>query len=140
MTQPVRQVSAQFGAAQGPGPIYPVGLDPQAVLSIVGPNAPGSVYPPGWGGNKVLWIGAPAYTGPVLIRGIRLGGNSPVAFQLGGGNSVLPELQLPSQDVSATGWRNWPSATLLKAPGCYVWQIDGTTFSVVVVFQAKIGH
>lgn len=139
MTQPVRQVSAQFGAAQGPGPIYPVGPGPHGVLSIAAPTSQGSLYPAGWDGQKVLWIAAPAYTGPVLIRGIQLGGNSPVAFQLGDGSPALPDMQFPPQNASATGWRNWPSATLLKTPGCYAWQIDGTTFSTVVVFKAKIG-
>jgi hypothetical protein len=141
VTQPIREVSAEFGAAAGPGPIYPVGLDAHAALSFIWPPPPGSVAPPGWGGNKVLWIGAPTYTGPVLIRGVRLDGDSPVAFQAGGGNPALPEMQFPPgppENVSATGWRNWPSATLLKAPGCYAWQIDGTTFSTVVVFNAEI--
>ena len=143
VTQPIRQVSADFGAAQGSGPIYPVGVDAHGVLPAVGPSVPGSVYPPGWGGAKVLWVGAPTYTGPVLIRGIQLDGNSPVAFQAGGANPALPELQLPPGspvNVSAAGWRNWPSATLLKAAGCYAWQIDGTNFSIVVAFKAEIGR
>jgi hypothetical protein len=143
VTQPVRQVSMAFGAAQGPGPIYPTVVDAHGVLTFIWPPPPGSVAPPGWSGQKVLWIGAPTYTGPVLIRGIRLDGDSPVAFQAGGGNPALPELQFPPRppvNVSATGWRNWPSATLLKAPGCYAWQIDGTTFSTVLVFKAMISH
>jgi len=141
VTEPVRAVSAAFGPAQGPGPIYPVGLDAHAVLSFIWPPPPGSVAPDGWGGQKVLWIGAPRYTGPVLIRGIRLDGDSPVAFQLGGGNPALPEMQFPSEphpNASTAAWRNWPSATLLKAPGCYAWQIDGTTFSVVLVYKAEV--
>jgi hypothetical protein len=143
VTQPVREVSADFGLAQGPGPIYPVGVDAHGVLPIVWPPQPGRGFPPGWGGAKVLWVGAPRYTGPVLIRGIRLDGHSPIRFQLGSGNPALPEMQFPPGppvNVSATGWRNWPSATLLKAPGCYAWQIDGTTFSIVVVFKAEISH
>ena len=91
----------------------------------------------------MLWLGAPTYTGPVLIRGVRLDNDSPVAFQLGGGNPALPEMQFPPgppQNVSTMQWRNWPSATLLRAPGCYAWQIDGTTFSIVVVFKAEISH
>jgi hypothetical protein len=143
VTHPVREVSAVFGAAQGPGPIYPVGLSANGVLTFIWPPPPGSVYPPGWGGGKVLWIGAPAYTGPILIRGIRLEGDSPLGFQAGAAHPALPELQFApgrSLNPSVTRWRNWPSETLLKAPGCYAWQIDGTTFSTVVVFKAKIGH
>jgi hypothetical protein len=141
VTQPIREVSPRFGTAAGPGPIYPVGLDAHGVLSMVRPSQRGSVYPTGWGGQKVLWLGAPTYTGPVLIRGMRIDGDSPVAFQAGGGNPALPEMQFPPRppkSISATGWRDWPSATLLKAPGCYAWQIDGTTFSTMVVFNAEI--
>lgn len=64
-------------------------------------------------------------------------------FQLGGGNPALPEMRFPrgrSVNVSVTRWRSWPSATLLKAPGCYAWHIDRTAFSIVVVFKAKIGR
>lgn len=122
--------------------MYPVIADATGVLPIASPDSAGSTYPLGWGGQKVLWFGAPSYTGPVLIRGVRLDGNSPVGFQLGD-SPALPEMQFPpgpSENVSATGWRNWPSQTLLKAPGCYAWQIDGTTFSTVVVFKAEDIH
>jgi hypothetical protein len=143
VTQPVRQVSADFGPAQGPGPIYPTGVDAHGVLFVVALSTPGSVYPPGWGGSKVLWVGGPTYTGPVLIRGVRLDADSPVAFQLGGGNPALTEMQFPPGPPASTtggGWRNWPSATLLKTPGCYAWQIDGTNFSTIVVFKAELAH
>jgi hypothetical protein len=136
-------MTAEFGPAQGPGPIYPTDVDPRGVFSIVKPDTPGGVYPPGWGGNKVLWLGAPNYTGPVLIRGMRLDGDSPVAFQAGGGNPALPELQFPPAppaNTSGSGWRSWPSATLLKTPGCYAWQIDGTNFSIIDVFKAELIH
>ncbi|HUB40694.1 MAG TPA: hypothetical protein VMA72_17750 [Streptosporangiaceae bacterium] len=116
--------------------------DATGVLPITAPHAAGSEYPQGRGGQKVLWFGAPSYSGPVLIRGARLDGNSPVAFQLGD-SRALPEMQLPpgpSENLSASGWRNWPSQTLLKAPGCYAWQIDGTNFSTVVVFKAEYIH
>jgi hypothetical protein len=34
------------------------------------------------------------------------------------------------------GWRQWPGGTWLRTPGCYAWQIDGTDFSDVIVFEA----
>jgi hypothetical protein len=81
------------------------------VLTVIEPS-PSSVLPPGWGGQKVLWLGAPTYSGTVLIRGTRLDGDSPVRFQLGGGNPALPV-------------------------AC---QREGTTFSTVFVFKAEIDH
>lgn len=30
-----------------------------------------------------------------------------------------------------------PSTTRVRAPGCYAYQVDGTTFSSVIVFGAK---
>jgi hypothetical protein len=50
----------------------------------------------------------------------------------------LNELQL-SPDYAANyseGWRNFPSHTRLRTPGCYGYQVDGRTFSIVIVFQA----
>jgi hypothetical protein len=77
----------------------------------------------------------------VLIRGGQIGGDKPVMFSTGT-VMLFPELQFPpqSQDsregLSGRGWRGWPSGTDLRAPGCYAWQIDGTTFSYTVVFKA----
>ena len=111
------------------------------------PPPPGSLLAgSGFGGQKVLWIGAPRYRGPVLIRGGELGGGQrggdrPVMFNVGTG-TLFDELQFApqSQDsqigLPSRGWRGWPSGTDLRAPGCYAWQIDGTTFSYTVVFRA----
>jgi hypothetical protein len=32
-----------------------------------------------------------------------------------------------------------PGGTWVVAPGCYGWQIDGLTFSYVVIFRAVVG-
>jgi hypothetical protein len=37
---------------------------------------------------------------------------------------------------SPSGWQHRPSFTRVRAPGCYAWQVDGTTFSRMVVFRA----
>jgi hypothetical protein len=33
----------------------------------------------------------------------------------------------------AAGWREFPYFTFVRSPGCYAWQIDGLTFSDIVV-------
>ena len=139
---PARIVAPGYAAAEGPGPIYPI------IAPIRGPGILAFSYPPpldsitaasGFGGQKVFWLGAPSYRGPVLIRGVELGGDHLVGFDMGT-QIVFPELQFPPAGGSPNpdGWRGWPSGTALKAPGCYAWQIDGTNFSYTVVFKAVV--
>jgi hypothetical protein len=90
--------------------------------------------------QKVLWVGAPTYTGPALIRGGRLGGGGSVQFALG--DSIPePELRLTaptaSSGAAASGWRQWPSYTMVPAMGCYAYQVDGQTFTSVLAFEVR---
>ena len=85
-----------------------------------------------WSGAKVLWFVAPRYRGPVLIRGGRLEQPGRLRFERG----KVPPLEMRIQ--KAKGPRDRPSYTRLRAPGCYAYQIDGTTFSRIVVFQAAL--
>jgi hypothetical protein len=131
-------ISPDFGAAQGSGPVYPI---TDGRVSFIYPVKPGQVwYPSAWGGQKVLWVGSPAYKGPVLIRGRQLDG----AHELGFGDQHVPalELRLTRSGAATQTWkgRQWPSFTRLRAPGCYAWQVDGTTFSTVIVFKAIPQH
>lgn len=140
-----RVVEPHAGPAEGPGPIYPVIADPagrSGVLTFAYPPPPGSLLAgSGFGGQDILWTIAPRYRGPVLIRAGQLGGDNPVMFS-GGTVTLFPEMQIPprSQDrlngLPSRGWRGWAWGTDLRAPGCYAWQIDGTTFSYTVVFKA----
>jgi hypothetical protein len=94
-------------------------------------------YESKWSGQKVLWIGRPSYRGPVLIRGRQLDGPNDIRF--GSGLNPGREMRLESVGGSSPGgWQNKPSYTRLRAPGCYAWQVDGTTFSRVIVFEAAL--
>jgi hypothetical protein len=78
----------------------------------------------------------PVQSGLVLIRGSQLDGPHAVGFSLGDGSSAYTDLQFPpGKETGFPGWRNWPSATRLQASGCYAYQVDGTTFSEVIVFR-----
>jgi hypothetical protein len=46
--------------------------------------------------------------------------------------------QAPPRGVKNVGQRYLVAYTRLSAPGCYAWQIDGTTFSRVVVFSVPV--
>jgi hypothetical protein len=127
--------STPFGLAQGKGPVWPVlGFPKVSFFYPVPPQA--TYYPSDWSGNKILWI-ARRYRGPVLIRGAQLDGPSGVRFGL----AQVPALEMRLRSVGGSspgGWQNRPSTTRLRAPGCYAWQVDGTTFSRVIVFKAVV--
>ena len=90
----------------------------------------------GWLLVKTLWFAARGYHGAVLIRGRQLDGSNPVAF---GVAPVLGDVQLPpGQTINHVGgYRTWPGATWLRAPGCYAWQVDTADASEIIVFQAS---
>ncbi len=125
------------GEGLGRGPAYP--SSGSATLTVELPPT-GMWAGSTWSGAKVLWFVSPAYRGPVLIRGRRLDGSSWVRF--GDGNVPASELRIPAglslsgnPGVMDLGQRYRPSHTRVRAPGCYAYQIDGTTFSRVVVFR-----
>jgi hypothetical protein len=33
------------------------------------------------------------------------------------------------------GWREFPYFTFVRSPGCYAWQVDGLSFSEVIVVR-----
>ena len=94
----------------------------------------------------MLWVIDPAYRGLVLMRGGQLDGPHALGFnggvdQLGTDATEPPpifalRLVAPEPGTAAGQWANWPSQTRLQAPGCYAYQVDGSGFSSVIVFQA----
>jgi hypothetical protein len=86
----------------------------------------------------VTWLASSSYVDPVLIRGRQLGGPGAVGF--GEGHVPYDELQLlaPAQGAAIPrgSGREWPTFTRVKGPGCYAYQIDGTSFTEVIVFRA----
>lgn len=124
-----------FGdAGIGSGPVYP-GLGPDSHLNTFGEGVNG------WFGTKVFWYARPRYRGPVLIRGRRLDGTDRLRFTAQGSRSselrmpVGKSVQWPGQPPKARGK---PSGVSIRASGCYGVQIDGTSFSRVVVFSASL--
>jgi hypothetical protein len=93
-----------------------------------------------WGGQKTIWAIQPGLTGLVLVRGVQLNGSNEVRF--GRGDVPATELlfSLPGEaqsDPPNNGWTYEIDYTRVRAPGCYAYQIDGETFSYVVVFRAE---
>lgn len=86
----------------------------------------------------MTWVSARSYIGPVLIRGRQLGGPGVVGF--GEGRTPYDELQLLASGTGAPSvagqGRAWLSFTRVRGAGCFAYQVDGTSFSSVVVFKA----
>lgn len=138
---------AKYGVANGigPGPAYPIGFaQPGSVLEFSYPPDPRSEFAGiVWSGQKVLWLIAPSYRGPLLIRGRRL--DAPGTLRFDRGKVPPAELRIPARSQGGyppgsklVGQRYRPSYTRLRAPGCYAYQIDGTTFSRVIVFRGSL--
>jgi hypothetical protein len=132
----------------GPGPAYLSGIT--------------QLYPGAF--DNEIWMIDASYRGPVLIRGHQVNGSQIVSFQepttFPGENfssaGALPpnpavatvtieglaipfyaELDLPAADATfpASSWRLFFARTHIDAPGCYAFQLDGYTFSTVIVFH-----
>jgi hypothetical protein len=127
--------SPDVAIALGSGPAYPVlGFEgdhvppsPKALVPLYADERKGSAF---W--HKTLWAVDPAYDGPVLIRGAGI--DPPGAIGFAYDERQLRELEFPAQESDS--WRYGPSFTIVPGPGCYAFQVDGTNFSNVIVFEA----
>jgi hypothetical protein len=129
-----------FGTSgTGRGPAYP-GLGGTGGRLTTTPD---TQHGGSWAGGKVFWYVKPSYRGRVLVRGRRLDNRERLGFN--GRALPNPELRIePGRTVSwqgqPPGSRGVPSAVRVRSPGCYGVQIDGTTFSRVVVFRVEIAR
>lgn len=96
------------------------------------------VDPQGWRGQKAPWIAAPRYRGPILIRGARIDAPGEIRFARDHGEHARALYQRRGQGVQPNGWRGWPGALLVRTPGCYALQVDGTSFSTVIVIRVHV--
>lgn len=124
----------------GRGPAYPNFGGGGSVLEFFWPALPTQVdfYGSGWSGNKVLWWVAGTYHGPVLIRGHQADGTDLVRFDRGKPPAAEIRIAPGAGYAPWKGARDRPSFTRVRRPGCYAYQIDGTTFSRVIVFEARV--
>ena len=124
----------------GRGPAYPNLGATGTVLEFFWPPLVQQVdfYGSGWSGNKVLWWVAGSYHGPVLIRGRQVDGTERVRFDRG--RPPAAEIRIPPGPGYAPwkGARDRPSYTRVRKAGCYAYQVDGTNFSRVIVFEARV--
>ena len=134
-----RGINIFGGQGIGRGPVYP-GLGAHSGLLWATRD---QQYGGPWFGDKVFWYIQPDYRGPVMIRGRRVDGSGMVRFNAG----RLPASELHIAAGESVSWHGQPagsrgvaSAVRVLAPGCYAFQIDGTSFSRVVVFTADLAR
>ena len=73
------------------------------------------------------------YTGPVLVRTARIDGPGTATMRFSywgetGDGGYYADLPTDNSDLPAT--------TKVGGPGCYAYQVDGSTFSTTIVFRA----
>jgi hypothetical protein len=118
--------------ARGDGPVY-VGLGTGGEVRY----REDTQEHEGWYYYKTLWAVAPRYEGQVNVTGHQLDGPNQLMFGTGPfPGTKLKALEMPPD--SSGGWRYGPSATLIRAPGCYAFEIEGEGFRQVVTFVAVL--
>jgi hypothetical protein len=148
---PASAFSPEYGIGQG------IGHEGSSQVYLVAPGAangqlryvPGGVFSAAsdWGGASVLWAIRLDYGGPIIVRGRQIDGPGQLRFNGGvdepqtapllPDEPLLPELRLVAhQNLEGVPWSGQIALTRLRAPGCYAYQIDGLTFSGVIVFLA----
>jgi hypothetical protein len=134
---PAHQVSPSFSLALDDGTApYPVGFGDGLVTYSR------NVLHQGWLFQKTIWITPVTFRGRVLVRGGRLGEKARLKFSAGEPPRLAShELRLSFRGREFSGgWQQalGPRYTLVPSPGCYALQVDGTGFSKVLVFEAKL--
>jgi len=129
----LQQPDPGLGPLLGDGPARAAGIGAGSVLTYEAPTDRADWRDRTWGGQKVLWAVDPTVQGPVLIRGRRLDAPGELAFE----DPAQPELVLNTTPYEGQigGWRDYPSYTRLRAPGCYAYQVDTSqgTWSILVI-------
>jgi hypothetical protein len=133
------------GYAAGNGPVLPVIGDESRPLRIFkprhGPALVGkAVVPlivsqvPHWLAVKTAWVRPPSYRGPYVVRGAQVDGKG--AVDIGSSPTRAPFAVDAGPGLNGgRGYRVDPGYLWVRHPGCYVLQIDGTTFTTTVTLD-----
>lgn len=135
-------------AALGDGPVYAAFPGIPRLLDAFPPERSGGA-PSSWRSGESVWISDPEYRGAVLVRGRRI--DRPGRIGFGPDAHPVWELELAAggwdeqadrfrrwADAVRNGWRFKVEQTRIRADGCYAFQVDGDSFSDVIVFGAKL--
>jgi hypothetical protein len=118
--------------ARGDGPVY-VGLGTARAVHYMEDTPEHG----GWFYYKTLWAVSPGYGGQVTITGRQVGGPNILRFNAGEAFPGKKQGSLRFSPQPSRGWRYGPSSTLIRAPGCYAFEIRGDAFTEFVTFRAR---
>jgi hypothetical protein len=94
----------------------------------------------GWYAQKTPWVIGREYGGALLVRGARIDRRGQVRFARGYGEHLRELYWDAGADQSLTpdpAYRFLASATLVRARGCYAFQVDGESFSRLIVVRVR---
>jgi hypothetical protein len=130
-----RHQIARHTTGVGDGPIYATHVDPWNVMFPPPQNS--LAFGTGWSVDKTPFVRKRSFTGPFVIRGGRIDGPGLLGFS--GGRRPFEALQFAAgrSGAEVAGLRGWPTLVWMTAPGCYAVQIDGKTFSRIIVFRVE---
>jgi hypothetical protein len=119
----------------GRGPVFLVAADPATIFMKF-------AYPDGqgWYAQKTPWVISRDYEGALLVRGARIDRRGQVRFAYGEGQHLRELYWEAGADQSLPpnpDYRFLASATLVRARGCYAFQVDGESFSRVIVMRVR---
>jgi hypothetical protein len=75
----------------------------------------------------------------VLVRGNRIDAPGDLRFRFNF-STATAEMQIPAPPPNYASWRASPSNTVVSGHGCFAYQIDGASFSTVVIVRTTPGH
>jgi hypothetical protein len=117
------------GPALGVGPVHPLADGNETLISPTNQA--------GWLAIKSLWVSDPTYQGPFLVRIRRLDGSGPAGVLEDPTVTSFFVPDGPTWNSEPGGYRAITGATWVKTPGCVAWQVDGLTFSHVIVIHLR---
>ncbi len=133
----VGSIATRYTSGVGAGPIFPTGHVEPWKRARLPPPENSLAYGTGWSADKTPFVRKKTFKGPFVVRGQRIDGSGVVGFSGPGGRRPFAALQFAAGRSAAefAGSTGWPTLVWMTAPGCYALQIDGETFSRVVVFR-----